>query len=61
MKYIVSFRLSRTQWVVPSGRWTIRQPPVETLEEAIELASGVWRNEIDKSAYVDVRIEKQMK
>ena len=51
MRYVVSFK-TRKNFVT----W---RSPVETLEEAIELANEVWRNEVDKEPWVDVRIKKE--
>ena len=54
MRYIVEYRMSRTQlWTTDAG--------YETLEEAIEAATRIWKTSIDINAYIDVRIGKQYK
>jgi hypothetical protein len=54
MRYIVEYRMSRTQlWTPDTG--------YETLEEAIEAATRIWKTSIDINAYIDVRIGKQYK
>ena len=53
MRYIVEYRMSRTQlWTPDTG--------YETLEEAIEAATRIWKTSIDINAYIDVRIGKNI-
>jgi hypothetical protein len=56
MKYVVSYR--RVQKSGIGIRWTTWRLPVDTLDEAMDLAREIWMNEIDAIHRVDVSIAK---